>query len=217
MSKEWRRTLLFLLLIGAIATSGAAQMKAITQGGQVVLLYPDGTWRYDYGNNGNDDYSWGRGDTQVNIDAGATGKRFGAMIDGRLYFIINDGALEDFYIYDEHGFVAYSLRDGIERVPYNWTIQYDIGNERRIRKLGPYEFKYDWRTGQLEKVGSYQIEYHFHNNKVERIGQYRIDYDFRTERLSQFGNIRINYDFMTDGIESITGQEERVMLYLLRG
>ncbi|CQB89300.1 Uncharacterised protein [Chlamydia trachomatis] len=125
--------------------------------------------------------------------------------------------LEDFYIYDEQGFVAYSLSNGIKRVPYNWIIQYDIGNERRIRKLGPYEFKYDWRTGQLEKVGNYQIEYHFHNNKVERIGQYRIDYDFRTERLSQFGNIRINYDFMTDGIESITGREERVKLYLLRG
>ena len=193
MSKEWRRTLLFLLLIGAIATSGAAQMRAITQGGQVVLLYPDGTWRYEYD-------SWGRGDSQINIDAGATGKRFGALIDGHLYFIINDGQLEDLYIYDARGRVVYSLQDGIDRVPFDWTIQYDIGNARRIRKLGPYEFKYHWRTGQLEKVGNYQIEYHFHNNKVERIG-----------------NIRINYDFMTDGIESISGREERVMLYLLRG
>lgn len=217
MSKEWRRTLLFLLLIGAIATSGAAQMRAITQGGQVVLLYPDGTWRYEYDSNRRDDYSWGRGDSQINIDAGATGKRFGALIDGHLYFIINDGQLEDLYIYDARGRVVYSLQDGIDRVPFDWTIQYDIGNARRIRKLGPYEFKYHWRTGQLEKVGNYQIEYHFHNNKVERIGQYRIDYDFRTERLSQFGNIRINYDFMTDGIESISGREERVMLYLLRG
>ena len=69
----------------------------------MVLLYPDGTWRYEYDSNRRDDYSWGRGDSQINIDAGATGKRFGALIDGHLYFIINDGQLEDLYIYDARG------------------------------------------------------------------------------------------------------------------
>ena len=153
MSTEWRRTLLFLLLIGALTTSGAAQMRAITQDGQVVLLYPDGTWRYEYDSNRRDDYSWGRGDSQINIDAGATGKRFGALIDGHLYFIINDGQLEDLYIYDARGRVVYSLQDGIDRVPFDWTIQYNIGNARRIRKLGPYEFEYHCELVNWRKWG----------------------------------------------------------------
>lgn len=216
MSKRWRQLLLFALFIGVVATSGVAQMRAITQSGREVLLYPDGTWQYENSNNGLDDYGWGRGDSQINIDSGASGKRFGALIDRRLYFIINDGQLEDLYIYDDRGSVAYSLREGVKRVPFNWTIQYDIGTKGRIRKLGPYEFEYNWLTGQLEKVGNYQIEYHFHNNKVERIGRYRIEYDFHTERLSQFGNLHIEYDFISDSIERIIGREENVMLYLLR-
>lgn len=203
------------MLIGGGVTA-SAQIRATTEYGDRVILYPDGTWRYigQYDDGINNGYGWG--DDQVNIDAGASGKRFAVVLDDhQLFFVIDNGQLEDIYIYDRRGGLVYTYREGIKRVPYNWTIQYDTGFEQRLRKLGPYTFEYNWHSGKLERLGEYEIEYRFHDDRVEQIGNYSIDYDFRTGRVSEVGNIRIEYEFMTNGIRGISGREPSLQLYLL--
>lgn len=212
-----RRFRLFMWLLVTLTGSLSAfsQVRARTEYGEIVLLYPDGTWYYLEQHEPEIHNGYGRGDHQVNIDAGATGKRFAMVVDELLFFFIDNGQLEDIYIYDPRGSLVYSLSEGVKRLPYNWSIQYDTGMERRVRKLGPYAFEYDWHTGRPDKIGRYEIEYRFHDNRVERIGNYRIEYDFRTGRLSRVGNLQIEYEFMTDGIKEIRGKEPKLQLYLL--
>ncbi len=195
---------LALCLSGALYLS--AQIRAVTSDGDEVVLYSNGTWAYVDRNSSTE--------PPVSIDAGASGRHVGIMIQRRLLFILTDGQLEDLLIYDNNGRPIFSYRDGAYRLPYGWKVQYDLGSNRP-RRVGPYTFEYHWRSGRLEKVGDYKIDYDFISDRVEAIGYYQIEYDFMSGRLSKVGDITISYDLLTKGIEQITGHETGVEIYFM--
>lgn len=221
-----KRLLLWALLLLCGSATASAQIRATTEDGATVLLYSDGTWSYLYGQDRRiGDWGssrrigkWGdrRRSYQSNRYAWASGKRFAIALEGQLFFIINDGQLEDFCLYDHQGGLVYTYREGVMWVPYDWTVRYELGEEeRKPRQLGPYTFKYSFFDGKLEQVGAYEIKYRFHDDRVEQIGPYEIRYEFHTGRLSQVGHLQIEYDFLSDGIKEISGSEPRLQLYFL--
>lgn len=213
-----------LLLLGGSATA-SAQIRATTEEGATVLLYSDGTWSYLYGHDRRiDDWSnrrignWGdsRRSHQSYRYAWASGQRFAIALEGKLFFIVNEGKLEDLYLYDPQGGLVYTYREGVMWVPYDWPVRYGLGEEgRRPRQIGPYTFKYSFFDGKLEQIGDYKIKYRFHDDRVEQIGSYEIRYEFHTGRLSQVGDLQIEYDFLTDGVKEVSGSEPGLQLYFL--
>lgn len=203
-----------LLLLTSVALA-QAQTRAITSDGCEVILYPNGTWAYIQGQPAPYPQPSIGADEPVTIERGASGRRVGILIHRQLLFVLNDGQLEDLYIYDTRGRLAYSYREGVYQLPYGWRVQYELGSER-VRQVGPHAFKYHWSSGQLEQVGMYELEYDLLSNRVTEIGDYDVEYDFFTNRISEVGDIKIEYDHFTKGIKEIRGKERNVEVYFLR-
>lgn len=167
-----------LLFFVANAFYVHAQQRAITSNGVEVILFNDGTWEYADRHN---DYS-----DDILIEEGGSGKSAEIVIKNDLVFTLENGMLKNFRV----------LRGG--------TRLYDNMNGK-LRKIGPYEIKYNFASERLEQVGPYRIKYDFSTDRVTQIGDYRIEYDFRTDRISRIGNTQFEYSFFNDKLTEIRG------------
>lgn len=205
------RAILLSLLLLLGAGYATAQVRAITSDGYQVILYPNGTW--EYLNSRPDPYPYQGPSTT--IDAGASGKRVGILLNRQLFFILREGQLEDFFIYDTRGELVYTYREGIYHIPYGWQVEYEPLSER-VRQFGPYQFRYQLLSERLEQVGACKIEYELLSERVRKIGDYRIGYDLLSNRITEIGNIRINYDPFTERIRGVSGTAPGVEIQFLR-
>ena len=217
MKMHFRLLILMLLglLQGAFSTSLTAQIRAYTERGETVLLYPDGTWTYDRGSSYGEWQGWGRrsidpNDSKVYIDRGSSGKSAELIIKGELVFTLKNGLLDNIQILDRFGQVLYDHKTGDATYTSGAEIRYDFDN--RLIRYGRYDIKYRFSDDKPEKFGPYVIDYDFGSDRVKRIGSYIIEYDFFTDRIKRIGNVIIDFDRFHERIRSIKGSNPGMII-----
>lgn len=212
-----RLAFLFALILLTTLPS-LAQIRAITEDGRSVILFRDGTWQYDRGQNPWENHPnnpfWQQ-PSEFNVDPGATGKSVDIVIKEELVFQLRDGLLTDFLILDKRGNIIYSMSKGVQSLPFDWRVQYELGSDR-VSSVGPYKLEYEFHTDRIENIGGYKIQYSFFDNRVEQIGNLAIKYDFHTDRITQIGKFKIEYNFFNNQVEKISGTNPGVILYFTK-
>lgn len=198
-----------------VAEGAFAQVRAYTEDGIQVLLYPDGTWSAsrdpfgsDYGRRP-DIVPFDPNESRVDILGGDL-KSVEIMIRGEIIFVLKNGYLDNIRIIDPRGYQLFDMKTGEAVRTARNNVIFD---RNRIVRYGRYDFKYAFHDGVLERVGPYDIEYEFPNNKkVERIGNLKIEYDFFTDRIERIGGVRLHFDGIRGPLDRVSGSNEGVIL-----
>lgn len=177
--------LLFMLSLFTVS----AQIRAITDNGEEVNLYFDGTWEYI-------DAIYPK--EHVLIEEGGSGKSAEIIINDELLFTLKNGMLTDYRILRSNG-------------RYDGLRLYD-NMSGKVRKIGPYEIEYEFHSDRLKRIGKYRIEYEFSSGRVSKIGDYRIEYDFSTDKISRIGNTYFKYSFFNGKLTDVTGKTPGVRI-----
>lgn len=183
-----------------------AQIRAVTDDGTPVLLYPDGTWQYDRGERG---FDRGR-DSRRGLERGHVSNSMEISFNNEIVFVLKGGRLHDFLILDRYD-VVYSRSRGVHLLPYDWQLDRELGSGR-VSQIGPYRIEYEPFSDRITKVGKYRVEYETFEDTVKRIGGLSIEYDFFSGKLKRIGNVRIEYDFFSGHVKSISGDNPGVTI-----
>lgn len=200
-------TTLFVTLLGISTHQAEAQIVAVTSNGDRVLLFPNGTWRYDDERGPLDPFPqdpWERSPyTEVLVRSTAQGENAVITLQDGLVLTIEKGQIVDYSYYR-----PYSWGNRDERSWDDYHKRYD--------RIGQHRIEYDFITGKIERIGPHKIKYDFFTEGVSQIDNLRIEYDRNTLKMNSIGSTRLIYDVWHRRLEEVkAGKDQgiRIILY----
>lgn len=194
---------LLSVLFFLLSASMSAQQHAVTNDGEVVILYNDGTWQYlNREGSHNPAYPSSKPHRRGNHSFGYSshgapdGTVAEIIINDEISFTINNGELVDFRLF------SYD----------NYTIYDDFSGQ--IKRIGDFEVEYESFSNKIRRLGPYRIEYELSSGRVKRIGNYPIEYELLSSKISRVGNTRFSYGLLNGRLSEVRGETPRVKIYL---
>lgn len=206
--------LVCLLALLTAGFSAKAQIRAYTEDGISVVLYPDGTWESSrdpfFGKRRpRGMYPIDPQESRVDIEKGSDLKSCRIMIRGEIIFTLRNGFLDNVTLLDEWGNAIYDQKTGETAYLPGREVLYD---RDRIIRYGKFDFKYSFHDDKLEKIGPYDIKYIFADDRVSKIGSYNIEYDFFTDTIKRIGNVCLELDSFRERLKRVTGSNPGVVI-----